>query len=133
MAAAAALLVVASSTVTVLVMNRGEAPGQTAAAPGGSPDVHLVALSGDMAVAERGYLGTVEELTAVLDESRARLAPETVRAIERSLVVIDEAIAEAREALLNDPANITVRDLLKKGYEQKVDLLRRATARLLET
>jgi hypothetical protein len=100
---------------------------------GGAPGVQLVALPPELAAAERGYLTTVQELSAALAETHALLAPETVQAVERSLRVIDDAIAEAREALLRDPSNLMVRDLLRKGYEQKVDLLRRTTARLLET
>lgn len=135
LAAAAVMLIVASSAVTVLVVNRDTAPAATASVPSrdGAPDVQLVSLPPEVAAAERGYLTTVEELTAALEESRALLAPETVQAVERSLRVIDDAIAEAREALLNDPSNLVVRDLLRKGYEQKVDLLRRTAARLLET
>lgn len=135
LAAAAVLLVVASSAVTVLVMNRAPSSSTVVTAPPGgtSPDVQLVSLPPDIAAAERGYLTTVDELVATLEESRSLLAPETVRAVERSLRVIDDAIAEAREALLNDPSSLVVRDLFRRGYEQKVDLLRRTTARLLES
>jgi len=133
MATAAVALIAASSLVTALVMRRGEAPATPVASATGGADAQLLALPGSMRNAERAYLATVDELTAVLDESRERLAPETVRALERSLAIIDEAIAEAREALLHDPANQLVRDLLRKGYEQKVDLLRRTASKFLQT
>jgi hypothetical protein len=135
LAAAAVFLGVASSAVTVLVVNRTNTPAVTVSAqpPDGASGVRLVALPPELAATERGYLTTVDELTATLQESHALLAPETVQAVERSLRVIDAAIAEAREALLNDPSSLMVRDLLRRGYEQKVDLLRRTTARLLET
>jgi len=132
-AAAAVVLVAASSLATALVIRRGDAPEVPIASATGGAGVQLVALPGAMRNAERAYLATVDELTAALNESRDRLAPETVSALERSLTIIDQAIAEAREALLNDPANQMVRDLLRKGYEHKVDLLRRTTARFLET
>ena len=132
-AAAAVVLVAASSLVTALVMRRGDAPEAPIVSTAGGAGVQLVALPGAMRNAERAYLATVDELTAVLNESRERLAPETVSALERSLTIIDQAIAEARAALLNDPANQMVRDLLRKGYEQKVDLLRRTASKFLQT
>lgn len=134
MAAAAVALIAASSAITTVIVRRGAPAGSAVAARPVEPTAaRLVSLPDDLAAAERGYLDTVGELQATLDAARTTLAPETVAAVERSLRVIDDAIAEAREALLGDPANMTVRDLLRKGYEQKVDLLRRATARLLET
>jgi hypothetical protein len=47
--------------------------------------------------------------------------------LERTLRVIDEAIAEARAALAADPSNRTLLDVLSANYEQKVELLRRAS------
>jgi hypothetical protein len=133
LAAAAVVLITASSLVTALVMRRGDTSAPPVASATRGADAQLVALPGAMRNAERAYLATVDELTTVLNESRERLSPETVRALERSLAIIDEAIAEAREALLNDPANQVVSDLLRKGYEQKVDFLRRAASRVLQT
>ena len=128
--AAGLLLVLASSAVTALLMRRQDTP-QIAT---GGPDTmvvpaRVVALPASLVQMERGYLATVNELTTTLNASRAKLAPETVRAVERSLRIIDDAIAEAREALLRDPASDVLRGVWSKNYEQKVDLLRRASAR----
>jgi hypothetical protein len=76
--------------------------------------------------AERGYLASVEELRGQLEEQRGRLSPGTIAAVERTLATIDVAIAEAREALLRDPANVALSELLASDYRQKVELLRRA-------
>jgi hypothetical protein len=69
----------------------------------------------------------VEELTAALEVQRRTLAPETVMILERTLRVIDDAIAEARAALAADPRNGALVDVLSANYEQKVHLLRRAS------
>jgi hypothetical protein len=128
--AAAAALVIASSATTALIMQQR----QPAAATIASADTTLPAtLPASLVSLERGYLETVTELTAALNAGRERLAPETVRSVERSLKVIDDAIAEARLALLRDPASEMLRDMLSKVYEQKVDLLRRASARASTT
>ena len=76
--------------------------------------------------AETEYLRTIAELRSTLHANRNVLRPETIAAVEHSLSVVDSAIEEARAALLNDPRNDTLVDLLTASYERKVDLLRRA-------
>jgi anti-sigma factor RsiW len=121
LAAAAVVLVAASSLVTALVMGRGRAP-----------DIAIVDTTATIALpvavvnAERSYLATVKELTGALEAARPHLSPETVAIIERNLDVIDEAIAESRSALLRDPGNRVLLDVLAGTYRQKLDLLRRA-------
>jgi hypothetical protein len=132
LAAAAVLLVVASSTITVMVMRRGLPPATAAIATQGAPAVGSEPLTAGVVRMERGYVRTVNELRAAPDTSRSRLAPETVRAVERSLKVIDDAIVEARTALMRDPASDVLRDALSRNYQQKVDLLRRASAHATE-
>lgn len=124
LAVAAAVLVLASSGVTALVMQRAGAPPDS--------DIVRAPVAGMMLpvgwqAAERGYLASVGELHALLQEQRGTLAPATIASVERSLATIDMAIAEARAALLTDPANAALADLLASNYRQKVELLRRAT------
>jgi anti-sigma factor RsiW len=114
-AASALLLVAGSSALTVLAL-RGRAP--TSAPPRVPAAVQAV---------ERSYAGTVDELTVTLRAQRGALAPETIATLERTLRVIDEAIAEARAALAADPGNDALLDVLSANYEQKVELLRRAS------
>lgn len=75
---------------------------------------------------ESAYLRTIAELRATLRSQRDVLRPETIAVVEHSLSVVDTAIDEARAALLSDPSNATLVDLLTASYERKVDLLRRA-------
>ena len=80
-----------------------------------------------VASVDRNYSETLTELRTTLDSQRATLSPTTVRTVERSLAVIDSAIAEAHAALARDPANQTLVDILAAHYERKVDLLQRAS------
>ena len=84
-------------------------------------------LPAHLVVAERGYARSIDALWRTLDERRDSLAPSTVATVERSLRIADSAIAEARSALEQDPANRVLADLLVSNYERKIDLLRRAT------
>lgn len=130
LAVAAVVLVVASSGITAIVL-RG---GGSGARPSNSPvsEARISAsgapvLPASFRVAEGEYVSTIEELRAAFDEQRSQLTPQTVRTVDRSLAVIDSAITEARAALLSDPGNRTLVDLLSATYQRKLDLLRRTS------
>ena len=123
LAAAAGLLIVATSTVTLLVVRaRGEAPVATTTtpAPTGAEGLQLVS------EVEGGYEGAVSVLESSLAQGRQDLRPETVAVIEENLRIIDEAIASASAALMQDPANVELAQTLRFAYGHKVQLLERA-------
>jgi len=78
-------------------------------------------------MAEGEYSRAIGELLQAVDAQRSRLSPETIRTVDHSLAVIDSAIAEARNALVADPNNATLVDLLSASYQRKLDLLRRTS------
>lgn len=120
LAAAAVLLIAASSAITVMILHRDQ-PAQFAE-PRSTGSRTLVSARS----VELRYNGEVEELQAVLAKSRGRLAPETVRILTDNLAIIDKAIGEAKAALAADPNSDMLIDLLRSAYERKVDLLRQA-------
>jgi anti-sigma factor RsiW len=128
LAAAAVALMVVSSAATALVLRGGadasapQAAAVEAARPAGT--TRPVAAGG----LERSYEDAIAELQRTFALQRADLAPETLQVVETSLVVIDGALAEARAALEADPANAGLADLVRAGYERKLDLLRSATS-----
>lgn len=69
----------------------------------------------------------VADLEARLDAGREVLDPATARVIEQSLRKIDEAIAQARVALENDPNNRYLNQHLASARARKVRLLEDAT------
>jgi hypothetical protein len=130
LAAAAVLLVVATSALTAIVLDRrggGSPMARGPEAPGAVTGTGVpVALPVAYRAIEADYQRTIDELRASLDARQGALSPTTIATVDRSLRIIDEAIAEARTALANDPGNRALVDMLTAGYEQKVDLLRRA-------
>ena len=118
--AAAVVLVVGTAVLATMAVPRAKATKPPAVAANAAMPNVVLAVDGN-------YLATVRELRGTLDAQRATLAPSTVRVVERSLAVIDTAIAEARAALAADPASVTLVDILTAQYERKVDLLQRAT------
>jgi hypothetical protein len=131
LAAAAVVLMVLSSAVTAIVLRRAsgtdiahESPDSIVTVPVRDPAPVLPA---SFRVAEGHYTETIEVLRLAVDAQRANLSPETIRTVDRSLAVVDSAIAEARAALLADPSNRTLVDLLSASYQRKLDLLRRTS------
>ena len=126
LAAAALVLVASSSAVTAALMRRGPSTveGDRSAQANATRPLELPAA---LALVEAGYDDTARQLQATLTLQRNRLSPKTISTVEHSLAVIDTAIAEARRALLQDPANRALMDIYAANYEHKLELLRRAT------
>lgn len=129
-AAAAVLVAVASAGLTAVAM-RGEpdlhaplpvpvfAPETTASQP--------MILPASVREVERNLAPAVAALERTLAARRNAMLPRTAATIEHSLSVINQAIQEARAACVNDSTNAALVDALSRGYEQKIDLLKRAT------
>jgi anti-sigma factor RsiW len=79
-------------------------------------------------VADAQYDEAVAQLERALEEGRGRLDATTVSVVEQNLSIIDLAIAEARGALMADPANGFLSGHLIEARRRKLDLLRRAAA-----
>jgi predicted anti-sigma-YlaC factor YlaD len=116
LAAAAVLLIALSSVVTARLVRR-TTPTLLMRHDEPRPPVRAV---------DADYGSIVQQLTEALAQRRSQLDPKTVAKVEASLRVIDAALAEARAALVLDPANRDLLDLIAATYRQKVDLLRRA-------
>lgn len=127
LAAAAMLVALLSSTLTLVIRDRGgqEPLAVDAATEAGTAAV--ATLAGRWRAAEEEYLRASAELLDALDASRADLTPATLELIERNLRIIDTAIQESRAALAKDPSNQDVMQLLSASYEKKLELLRYAT------
>jgi anti-sigma factor RsiW len=144
LAAAAAVLVAVSGALAVKLTERAAAPASVAQAPAlpaadttqasaadrgaaaDSPVVERVSL------ADAQYDAAVADLEKALKNGRGRLDKATIEIVENNLQIIDQAIAQAREALAADPANGYLSGHLVEARRRKLDLLRRAAA-LAET
>jgi anti-sigma factor RsiW len=89
-----------------------------APAPAGTLVVGLTSAAYDQAVAE---------LQRTLADNRGQLDTATVRSVEQSLLIIDQAIAEARAAIQRDPANGYLNGRIAANMRTKLSLLRIAT------
>jgi anti-sigma factor RsiW len=145
LAAAAAVLMAVSGGIAWQAAERlgaSDAPA-TAHAPG--PDVapDLVPAAGtgaadfarveNISMADAQYDAAVADLEQALKAGHGRLDASTIAIVEHNLQIIDQAINQAREALVGDPANSYLSSHLVEARRRKLDLLRRATALAAET
>ncbi|MGH7571683.1 MAG: zf-HC2 domain-containing protein [Gemmatimonadota bacterium] len=121
LAAAAVLLVVLAAAMTAWLLERR--PGEPVAVISPQP---ALAPAADLTQVATDYEAAIRELSNTLQDRRSELDPATVRLVEENLLVIDRAIRESRAALAADPANQVLEQLVVAGYEQKLDILRRA-------
>lgn len=119
LAAAAVAVMLVSAAATAVLLFRSPSP-QVAA--DSTPVVRTVALPGDAAV--QSYDAAISDLEAVLAARRSRLDTATVRVVEQSLAVIDEAIRQAHAALAKDPENLYLNGHLQRSLDRKLELLR---------
>jgi anti-sigma factor RsiW len=86
-----------------------------------------------VSMADAQYDAAVADLEKALQAGRGRLDASTIAIVEHNLQIIDQAINQAREALVGDPANSYLSSHLVEARRRKLDLLRRATALATET
>jgi hypothetical protein len=130
LAVAASLLIAVSAGLTWFVARPPVAtPGSTEAVVQ-AQDEPMGSATGQVEqanFADKQYDAAVTDLEKILRDDRDRLDPATVMVIERNLRAIDDAIAQAREALDKDPANPYLNSHLADSRRRKLELLRRAT------
>ena len=68
----------------------------------------------------------IDRLRTVFARTRGQLDPRTAAIIEANLKVIDDAIAQSRAALEQDPASRFLNNQLNSALDKKLELLRTA-------
>jgi len=72
------------------------------------------------------YSREIDRLRTIFARNRALLDPRTAAIIEANLKVIDDAIAQSKAALAQDPASRFLTDQLNSALDKKLELLRTA-------
>jgi anti-sigma factor RsiW len=113
------------SDVTASAGTAVPSAGDTAdAGPAGDDYPHLETVG----LADAQYDAAVADLERALKNGRGRLDASTIAVVEHNLQIIDQAINQARQALVGDPANNYLSSHLVEARRRKLDLLRRAAA-----
>jgi hypothetical protein len=117
--AAAASVVFIVGAALLIPGGRGKGSVSTATSP--------VRTSPAVARIELHFAETLAELRTTLAAQRTHYTPAAANVVDRTLAVIDTAIAETRAAITDDPENPVLVEILSAHYERKVELLQRAT------
>jgi hypothetical protein len=72
------------------------------------------------------YSREIDRLRTIFTRNQAQLDPRTAAIIEANLKVIDEAIAQSKAALEQDPASRFLNNQLNSALDKKLELLRTA-------
>jgi anti-sigma factor RsiW len=76
--------------------------------------------------ASETYSREIDRLRTIFARNRAQLDPRTAAIIEANLKVIDDAIAQSKAALAQDPASRFLNNQLNSALDKKLELLRTA-------
>jgi len=125
--AAAAALVLATATGTIMVMRSVQPDVRLAK---NNPNTTLPPVQSTVIPASEKLPATVtyereiDGLRTIVRDRRAQLDPKTIAVIEKNLSVIDSAIAESRAALRKDSTSAFLADQLDHALDTKLTLLR---------
>lgn len=122
--AAAGIALMVMSGSLVYMAQSGHSRADFPAMSADAPPIEISPVS----LADPQYDSAIADLEEALEEGRSRLDPETVKVLEHNLNSIDKAIEQCRQALEADPANTFLNSHLVSARQQKLALLRRATA-----
>jgi hypothetical protein len=130
LAAAAVLLIAVSGGMAVRFLapspvDNASVAGGAETADGGFDRLPV----SDLAAArmdDPAYDAAIADLKATLEDNRGALDPATVKVVEDDLLIIDQALDEARRALAREPANDYLTEHLVETRRRKLDLLRHA-------
>lgn len=118
---AAVITLAAGAMLTVVLLRPSHrVPVETTTIAGDTMALRLVSDS------VKSYEDEARALLNRLEVQRALMRPDAAESIDRDLKTIDDAIAELKQAIANDPRNPALRHLLAASYRQKIDLLKRA-------
>lgn len=84
-----------------------------------------VLIRGEPSAPEVMYDQEIGRLRVILEQRRGDLDTATVTAVEKSLKAIDQAISDARAALVGDASSSFLNEQLNKALEKKLGVLRR--------
>ena len=130
LAIAASLLVAVTAgvTYTLTARSRVQSAVQDSTALG-SADLGAIARPVTRLSGTETFDREIESLRKLVDSRRGDLDPVTVGIVEKNLKLIDQAIAESKVALANDPASAFLNDRLTHAYDSKLQLMRELASR----
>lgn len=131
LAIAAALVIAVGASIFVL-LPRGGAPVQQAAPGNATPADPVQSFTSEMQLAEQHYQKAIAMLEEATKSDEDVLDPQTAAILKKNLEVIDQAIAESRDALRVEPSSSAALGALLEAMKRKVLVLQSTVALMNE-
>jgi hypothetical protein len=123
LALAAALILAVGASLVVLLRDSGPA-GLPVQAGNGPREDAVQTIADEIRLAEIHYQNAIAKLEEVAKlDADSGLDEQTAATVQKSLLVIDQAIAESRVGVRTDPQNPAARESLLEALRQKVLVL----------
>jgi hypothetical protein len=122
-AAAIILVIVFSATLITISIRDKHSSRLPALSDNSSTIVPVSTIQADYSSAEAEYLRATQKLQEVLDSREEFLSPQTREVMDRNIKIINQAIAEIKKALGNDPGNRQLNTLLMASYQNRIELM----------
>ncbi len=133
LAIAAALVVAIGASILLLLPRGGDQPAQQAAQQGNAePEDPVQSIANEFRLAEQHYQNAIAKLEQAARSDEDVLDPQTAAILKKNLQVIDQAIAESRDALRVEPQSAAARDTLFEALKRKVVVLQDTLALMNE-
>jgi hypothetical protein len=128
---AAALVVITTGAYVFLRLERSApAKAPTPAADSATGSVQVFA--DELTEAMTHYEKAIAELEVITKTTNGSLDPTLAAALQKNLLVIDDAISQSRTAFTRDPTSVPARDSLLEALQRKVSVLQETVALMNE-
>lgn len=125
--AAALVIAVGASIVSLLPRGGGGAP-QNAGESNASAQDPVQSFANEIRLAEQHLQNAIAKLEQAALSDEDVMDPQTAEIFKKNLQVMDQAIAESRDALRVEPQSVTARDSLFDAMRRKVGVLQNTIA-----
>ncbi|MEO6214063.1 MAG: zf-HC2 domain-containing protein [Vicinamibacterales bacterium] len=138
LAIAAALMLSVGTSLWLLLPGGGQSPSPRDVPTAGdtrgnaTPGDTVQSITEDLRVAEQHYQSAIVKLEQAAKSNDGSIDAQTAAVLEKTLTVIDQAIAESRTALRTEPQSQPARDSLFDALRRKVTLLQDTIALMNE-
>lgn len=132
LAIAAALVIAVGASILVLLPRNAGQPAQQAAEGNAANEDPVQSFSNEIRLAEQHYQNAIAKLEEATRSDEDTLDPQIAADLKKNLEVIDQAIAESRDALRVEPNSTAAFGSLLEAMKRKVVVLQATVALMNE-
>lgn len=121
--AATLIVAIGASIFTLLPRQDAPAPAHAGETGNAAAEDPVQSFANEMRLAEQHYQNAIAKLEEAAKSDEDVMDPQTAEIVKKNLQIIDQAIAESRDALRVEPQSAAARDSLFDALKKKVVVL----------